>query len=141
MEEVGRRLRAERERSGLLQQEMALVGGVTVVSQRNYESGRRAPDAEYLARIAAKGVDVLYVLTGERPVGERLPERERDLVLLFREASEELRAAAIRMLSAGGMDCGPIAGGDVGQVISSGKVSQQGFNFRIGGGKKGGGRK
>lgn len=36
------------------------------VAQINYEKGKRKPDAEYLAAIAAAGVDVLYVLTGQR---------------------------------------------------------------------------
>jgi hypothetical protein len=38
---------------------------VTVQSQRNYESGRRAPDAVYLAALAGD-MDVRYILTGLR---------------------------------------------------------------------------
>ncbi|ASI69884.1 hypothetical protein BA022_15805 [Diaphorobacter nitroreducens] len=48
------------------QQALAEQCGVTARSQRNYESGERLPDAGYLAALPAAGVDVLYVLTGER---------------------------------------------------------------------------
>lgn len=48
------------------QQALAEQCGVTARSQRNYESGERLPDAGYLAALQAAGVDVLYVLTGER---------------------------------------------------------------------------
>lgn len=60
----GERLRAERERLGLGQQEMAEKCGVTMRSQRNYEKGERQPDAAYLAAFTAIGGDVLYLLTG-----------------------------------------------------------------------------
>lgn len=48
------------------QQALAEQCGVSARSQRNYESGERSPDAGYLAALQAAGVDVLYVLTGER---------------------------------------------------------------------------
>lgn len=60
----GERLRAERERLGLGQQEMAEKCGVTMRSQRNYEKGERQPDAAYLAAFTALGGDVLFLLTG-----------------------------------------------------------------------------
>jgi len=44
------------------------IASVTKMSQINYESGRRSPDAVYLTCIASAGVDVLYVLTGRRAV-------------------------------------------------------------------------
>ncbi|MBP1123940.1 transcriptional regulator with XRE-family HTH domain [Pseudomonas sp. PvP025] len=40
------------------------IGGVEANAQGKYESGGRAPKADYLSRVAEKGVDVLYVLTG-----------------------------------------------------------------------------
>ncbi len=42
------------------------------MAQLKYEKGDRAPDADYLEAVAAKGVDVLYVLTGKR-VGAPAP--------------------------------------------------------------------
>ncbi|WP_225307588.1 helix-turn-helix domain-containing protein [Nitrincola iocasae] len=64
MSEIGDRLKEERERIGLSQEEFGLVGGVARNAQSNYEKGKRAPDSDYLCAIARKGVDVLYILTG-----------------------------------------------------------------------------
>lgn len=61
---LGERLRAERERLGLGQQELAEMCGVTMRSQRNYEKGERQPDADYLAAFMAVGGNVLHVLAG-----------------------------------------------------------------------------
>ncbi|EPO7789625.1 helix-turn-helix domain-containing protein [Pseudomonas aeruginosa] len=71
-ESIGARLRQERERIGLSQTEFAAiadragVAGATRQSQSLYEKGKRMPDAGYLAVVAAAGVDVGYVLTGQR---------------------------------------------------------------------------
>ncbi len=64
MSGIGYRLRKERERLGLSQRAFGEIGGVEANAQGKYESGDRAPKADYLAAVAAKGVDVLYVLTG-----------------------------------------------------------------------------
>lgn len=66
MDTFGGRLRAEREKLGLSQAGFGELGGVQKVAQLNYEKDKRKPDAEYLAAIAEAGVDVLYVLTGQR---------------------------------------------------------------------------
>jgi len=55
----------ERERLGLSQEALGEIGGVKKLAQINYEKGKRHPDSEYLAAIAAAGIDVLYVLTGQ----------------------------------------------------------------------------
>lgn len=64
--EIGARLAEERRRLKLSQSAMAECGGIVKVTQLNYEMGRRAPDAAYLALVAGAGVDVLYVVTGMR---------------------------------------------------------------------------
>lgn len=66
MNSIGERLRSERSRLGMNQDELAKVGGVQRSAQSNYERGDRSPDATYLALVAAAGVDVLYVVTGEK---------------------------------------------------------------------------
>lgn len=66
MDTFGDRLRMERERLCLSQEALGEIGGVKKLAQINYEKGKRHPDAEYLAAVAAAGVDVLYVLTGQR---------------------------------------------------------------------------
>lgn len=66
---IGDRLREERDRLLLSQHILASKAGVSRMSQVNYESGKRSPDANYLKEVAAVGVDVTYVVTGNR----RLP--------------------------------------------------------------------
>jgi transcriptional regulator with XRE-family HTH domain len=60
------RLKEERKRLGLNQTEFAVLGGVTVDSQGNYERGSRKPDSAYLEALATHGVDVGYLFTGLR---------------------------------------------------------------------------
>lgn len=66
MNYFGKRLREERERLGLNQEAFGAIGGVKKLAQLKYEKGERAPDALYLAAIKNKGVDIVYLLTGER---------------------------------------------------------------------------
>lgn len=69
MDTLGARLRLVREGLALSQAAFATLGGVAKRAQVYYEQGERVPDAAYLARIAAAGCDVLYVLTGQRSQG------------------------------------------------------------------------
>ncbi|MDY0835924.1 MULTISPECIES: helix-turn-helix domain-containing protein [unclassified Pseudomonas] len=64
MSGIGFRLRQERERLGLSQKTFGEIGGVEANAQGKYENGGRAPKADYLSRVAERGVDILYVLTG-----------------------------------------------------------------------------
>lgn len=64
MDGMGSRLREERERLGLTQRAFGDIGGVEANAQGKYESGERTPKADYLAAVAARGVDALYVLSG-----------------------------------------------------------------------------
>ncbi|REF69739.1 MULTISPECIES: helix-turn-helix domain-containing protein [Paracoccus] len=96
------RLREERLRLNMVQPQLAEIGGVGKQSQINYESGKRQPDASYLAAIAAAGADVLYILTGERrsglpaPTANQLPPRLRERLATAIEAIEEGLAATNR---------------------------------------------
>lgn len=72
METLGERLKHERERLALSQPDFARACGVGKGSQINYEAGRRYPDAQYLSLAAALGVDVLWVVTGNRSRAEPL---------------------------------------------------------------------
>ncbi|MGU9857074.1 helix-turn-helix domain-containing protein [Pseudomonas sp. LF245] len=64
--DIGARLKSERQRLGLTQASLGAAGGVEVNAQGRYEAGVRVPRADYLASIAKVGVDVLYVVTGQR---------------------------------------------------------------------------
>ena len=69
---IGERLREQRELMGKSQTEFALIAvaagvpGATRQSQAKYEKGLASASAAYMAAIAAAGVDVMYVLTGQR---------------------------------------------------------------------------
>ena len=61
------RLVAERKRLGWRQSDMAAAGGVATGTYSNYEkSGGRFPGADVLMTWASAGVDVQYLLTGQR---------------------------------------------------------------------------
>ncbi len=63
-EELARRLTEERERLGYSLRNFSRQLGISEAGLRNYESGLRGINAEVLARAAAWGVDVQYILTG-----------------------------------------------------------------------------
>lgn len=60
------RLKEERNRLGMNQTDFGEGCGVTKQAQLRYEKGERKPDSEYLNKAHALGVNVAYVLTGER---------------------------------------------------------------------------
>jgi len=98
---IGERLKEERESLGLSQTAMAEIAanagaaGSTRQSQARYEKGQQTPGADYLAAVAAAGVNVLYVLTGQRGMapGPVLTKEEEALVDNFRNSPPEARAA------------------------------------------------
>lgn len=91
---IGDRLREERERLGMTQTEFGALAGVTKATQINYETGRRAPDAGYLAAVAGVGLDVQFVVVGQRALSE---QAQRAALSLYAECWLALDAA----LSAG----------------------------------------
>lgn len=94
----GERLKFERERLGFGQAELAEACAVTPRSQRNYESGERMPDAAYLSMAIVAGVDVIYVLTGDRASTSSLTRDEQELLALYQSATLAGKAAAIGAL-------------------------------------------
>jgi transcriptional regulator with XRE-family HTH domain len=62
----GHRLREERLRLGMSQDQLGTIARQSRKSVLRYESEERAPDAHFLEAIAAHGADVLYILTGRR---------------------------------------------------------------------------
>ncbi|MGY4495910.1 helix-turn-helix domain-containing protein [Pseudomonas sp. TE3610] len=100
---IGSRLREERDRLGLTQKEFGDIGGVEPNAQGKYESGERTPKANYLAKVAGEGVDVLYVLTGDRaPIpADRLSQAEENVLghyrVLPREGQDAIRHMAVSL--------------------------------------------
>lgn len=99
---IGSRLKEERQRLGLSQTRIGEIGAVGKTTQINYEKDARSPDAAYLAAIATAGVDVLYVLTGQRtPEPEAALEvREKAVLDNYRALPEEDKAAVQRLTDA-----------------------------------------
>lgn len=92
---MGRRLAEERHRLGLTPDRAAHLGGIGRASHYRYEAGSKAPPSEYLLALAAHGLDVLYVLTGQRGVNTvgLLSAEESALVDNYRASSSEHRAS------------------------------------------------
>lgn len=95
------------------QEDLALIGGVNRNTQGSYEKGERNPDSAYLAAVAKVGVDVLYVLTGERrpASAESISADEIALVMAYRSMSDAERSV-LRRLS------GSLTGSDGSQKLS-----------------------
>ena len=102
MPSISDRLTESRKALGLSQQALADHVGISARSQRNYESGERSPDADYLAALIGLGMDVIYILTGRPADGARpgqvLSAEEETLLSYFRDASKEVRRAALGAL-------------------------------------------
>lgn len=100
---IGERLSDERKRLGYNQSDFSALAGITRKTLFGYESGERAPDALALAAWAKSGLDVLYVVTGQRqgvpapaPAQEQeapLAPDERILLDNYRHSPPEAQAA------------------------------------------------
>jgi transcriptional regulator with XRE-family HTH domain len=64
--EFGTRLREERDRLGLTQEEFARLGGVQKLAQHKYEKGDRTPSVEYLNAIEPYGINIGYLFSGSK---------------------------------------------------------------------------
>lgn len=106
MKQVGERLREERKKLGLTQQEFATLGGIAINAQAHYEAGERQPKAGYLIGIAASGVDILYILLGTRtPTPEAsLSADEARIIHQYRSLPKDDRRA-LGQLSTSLADC------------------------------------
>lgn len=99
---VGERIKEERERLGFNQTDFAALSQSTRKALFNWESGIASPNAAALAAWAAVGLDVLYVVTGQRAGGVKpaptLTAEEETMLGYFRDASKEVRRAALGAL-------------------------------------------
>uniref|UniRef100_A0A1A9WW59 HTH cro/C1-type domain-containing protein n=1 Tax=Glossina brevipalpis TaxID=37001 RepID=A0A1A9WW59_9MUSC len=105
LEGVGDRLKSERLRLGLSQEIFAERCGVKKLTQYNYEKSERHPDAGYLIAAKALGVDLNYVMTGERSdeasaLDVVRDEEEANLLTAFRHIPSESRDIVQRTISA-----------------------------------------
>jgi transcriptional regulator with XRE-family HTH domain len=89
----GKRLADERKRLGMKQAEFVARLGIDVPRQSLYENDRRELRADYLARIAELGIDILYVVTGRRGEGARLDEGANTLLADHTALPREMQLA------------------------------------------------
>ncbi len=98
---MGDRLKEERLRLGVSQTALAERCGVTKNTQLAYEKGERSPDGAYFAIAVELGIDLLYVVTGERKPESAgaFTAEEADLLRLYRGLSDDDRNGAARMIT------------------------------------------
>ncbi|HYG07436.1 MAG TPA: helix-turn-helix transcriptional regulator [Stenotrophomonas sp.] len=137
---VGKRLKEERKRLGLTQEEIAVQLDVSRYAQLNFEKDINLPGGAYLLAALGRGVDVMYVLTGQRA---QLEATEAALVAAFRDASESARAEAMATLGVVPRQKPARAGikvafgnSEIGQVNTVGGDLHQDNSFSVGGKKK-----
>lgn len=99
---IGERLKEERQRIGVNQTVLAEKCGVTKNTQLAYEKGDRNPDTVYLAQAASLGLDILYLVTGERkPVpAESISAEAAQFLKAYQRVKEADREVLFRMVSA-----------------------------------------
>ena len=97
MSTIGANLKQERLRLNLNQEQFAELGGVKKRAQISYEQDERVPDADYLAGVAAAGVDIQFVLTGKVSTAV-LSDDESDLIGSYRALDVRGRVGVLSML-------------------------------------------
>lgn len=134
---MGARLRLERERLELLQPDMAALGDVKPRTYQDWERGVAGVSAEFLAVVAAHGVDVLYVVTGKRSGSASLSQGESELLTKLRQGSPVLRGylQELGQSTASGGNTVTI-GGDVGQQVTGDQAVTGPMTFKVGGKRK-----
>jgi transcriptional regulator with XRE-family HTH domain len=141
LQHIGERLRGERARLGLSQVVFADACGVNRSTLASWEKGEQSPTAGVLSTMAGLGVDVLYVVTGERaPLSSgALSQEERQLVAsykqgdaLARQALESVAAMAARSSSPSSGGNAVTIGGDVGQQVNGDQTITAPMSIRVG---------
>jgi len=88
MTSLGERLCAERNHLGLSQAALAEFANTTRRTVLSWEQGKTAPDGFQIMQMADAGVDVVYVLTGQRS-GAMLAPDEGALLDNYRHSSPD----------------------------------------------------
>lgn len=125
---INLRLKEERERLGLTQPGLAELAGAAKRTVIDWEKGVSSPTAVQLAAIAARGADVLYILTGQRsqPIAPAaaLPKDQQALLNSYEMCSAAakknlLQTAALLAAGLATGGTGERAGSGVNQTISA----------------------
>lgn len=111
---IGDRIREERERLGFSQADFAALASATRKTLFNWESGVALPNAGVLAAWSASGLDVLYVVTGQRSAGNAAHDAAEQVLLdSYRRCNAQARQHLIQTaaLLAAGVPGGVQGGG------------------------------
>lgn len=79
----GERLRQERSRLGLSQKDFAALFGKKNMAVMRYEKGERVMGQDDLEALHTAGVDVYYLITGERTQLDLLSDNAKELLKLW----------------------------------------------------------
>lgn len=124
MRSIGEILKEERQRLGMNQEDFAAVGGLKRRAQTLYEQDERAPDALYLRALAGIGVDVHYILTGER-LQSAVTSDERELLDGYRSMDVRGKAGVLGMIGGMRSPTPPASpAGNAPHVETHGKIGQ-----------------
>lgn len=124
MRSIGEILKEERQRLGMNQEDFAAVGGLKRRAQTLYEQDERAPDALYLRALAGIGVDVHYILTGER-LQSAVTSDERELLDGYRSMDVRGKAGVLGMISGMRSPTPPTSqAGNAPHIETHGKIGQ-----------------
>ncbi|EBV0925932.1 transcriptional regulator [Salmonella enterica] len=97
----GERLKEERKRLGFSQTDFAQMVGASYKSQLRWEKDESSPGADALGIWANVGLDVLYVVTGQRSQGvfdiPKMSPEKLALVEAFDGMSEENKRALLQI--------------------------------------------
>lgn len=104
---IGLRIKEERERLGFTQQAFAELIGVAKRTFIDWEKDRTSPTAVQLSALSKSGVDVLYVVTGQRMLSVTSPEQvlcsqkmspeKQELMDAFDDMTAEQRRAILEV--------------------------------------------
>ena len=96
MDSIGSRIKAERNRAGLTQKEVAARAGMADSAIRKYEAGKQIPKIETLSRIAdAIGVDFSNIAF---PGGSEIEADCQEVIGLYRQLNSAGKAKAIKRI-------------------------------------------
>ena len=110
---IGQRLKQERQRLKLTQPEFAELALTKKRTLIDWEKGVSSPTAPQLAAMANAGVDVLYVITGQKVEVQNLAPDEELLLESYRQLSAGERRALLS-----GILSGQALGGGSGMEVS-----------------------
>lgn len=129
----GVRLRLERERLELSQAEMAALAETKPRTYQDWERGVATVSAEFLSVVANHGVDVLFVLTGER-ASERqgLDPLRRAVLHSFDSCTPEKQIEAVQYMALLAAGVAPSQSGETAKTVTKAKVSKSILGMAVG---------